>query len=68
MLEKKTVAALMSKELGVELSDDLVVMLPDDGCPGHMGMPHWDVYAARAGEFTMLAYVYDDGSIHIHTI
>ena len=59
MLEKKTVAALMSKELGVELSDDLVVMLPDDG---------WDVYAARAGEFTMLAYVYDDGSIHIRTV
>ncbi len=67
-MEKKTIAALFSKELGFEISDELVTMLPDDGTPGHMGSGHWDVYAARAGEFVMLAYVYDDGSIHIHTV
>jgi hypothetical protein len=67
-MEKKTVAALMSKELGVEVDENLVVMLPDDGCPGHMGSTHWNVYAARAGEFTMLAYVYADGSINIRIV
>ena len=63
-----TIAMLMSKELGFEITVEQVAKLPDDGCPGHMNLGHWDVFAARAGEFVMLAYAYDDGSVSIHIV
>lgn len=62
------VARQMSKQTGLEIKQELVAKLPDDGCPGHMGLPRWDVYAARAGEFTVLAYVYEDGEIRINIV
>lgn len=61
----KEIAEIMSKELGAEVSPEAVVMLPEDGCPGHMGLEHWNVYAARCGEFTILLYEYDDGLIYV---
>lgn len=61
MLNVKEVAAKMSEETGLEIKEEHVALLPDDGTPGHMGLGHWNVYAARAGEFTVLAYVYDSG-------
>ena len=67
-MEKIEIAKVMSKELGAEIKEELVIKLPDDGCPGHLTLPHWDVYAARAGEFTVIAYVYDDGDINVRII
>ncbi|MCR5185791.1 MAG: hypothetical protein K6D97_01565 [Clostridia bacterium] len=46
----------MSEEVGFEIDEKLVTKLPDDGTPDHMGSGHWDVFAARAGEFVVLAY------------
>ena len=68
-MEKSKIAEAMSNGLGVsEIKEELIIKLPDDGCPGHLGLPHRDVYAARAGEFTILAYVYDDGNISVHIV
>lgn len=60
---KSVVAQQMLQQCGVKISTDLIVQLPDDGCPGHMGLPRWDVFAARCGEFVCVAYVYADGRI-----
>lgn len=62
------IAKAMTEKLGIEVKEELITKLPDDGCPGHMGLPHWDVYAARAGEFTLLAYAYDNGDISVHIV
>ena len=67
-MEKIEIAKAMGEKLGVEVKEELVIKLPDDGCPGHLNSPHWDVYAARAGEFTILAYVYDDGNVNVHVV
>lgn len=61
MLNVKEVAAKMSEETGLEIKEEHVALLPDDGTPGHMDLGHWDVYGARAGEFTVLLYDYDSG-------
>jgi hypothetical protein len=61
MLDVKEVARMMSKEVGIEVKEEHVAKLPDDGTPGHMDLGHWDVYGARAGEFTVLLYDYDSG-------
>lgn len=61
----RKIAQLMSEKVGFEIKDELIVKLPDDGCTGHLGSPYWAVYAARAGEFTILAYVYAGGDITI---
>ena len=61
MLDVKEVARMMSKEVGIEVKEEHVALLPDDGTPGHMGLGHWNVFAARAGEFTVLLYDYDSG-------
>ena len=62
MLEKKQIAMRMNAALGLmddgPIKEENVALIPSDGCPGHMGSGPWDVYAARAGEFTILAYVY----------
>ena len=65
---KSKIAKKMSEELGIDVNEDLVVKLPDDGCPGHMGVPHWDVYAARCGEFTLIANVYSNGDIMVSIV
>lgn len=64
----KEIAQAMAQELGTEIKEDLIIKLPDDGCPGHLGCSHWDVYAARAGEFTLLAYAYANGRISVHIV
>lgn len=62
----KRIAAAMGEMLGTTpINEELIVKVPDDGCPGHLGVTHWDVYAARAGEFTLLAYAYDNGDITV---
>jgi len=68
MLDVKEVARMMSKEVGIEVKEEHVAKLPDDGTPGHMGLGHWDVYAARAGEFTVLLYAYDSGKASVTVI
>lgn len=65
---KQEIAKAMAEKLGVEVQENLIVKLPDDGCPGHMGSPRWDVYAARAGEFTLLAYAYANGDVCVHIV
>ena len=62
------IAKAMTEKLGIKVNEELIVKLPDDGCPGHLGSSHWDVYAVRAGEFTLLAYVYADGDISVHIV
>ena len=64
----KEIAEIMSRELGAEVKPEVVVKLPDDGCPGHMGINHWDVFAARAGEFTILLYKYEDNTYGVYYI
>ena len=61
MLDERNAAQLMTEEAGIEVNPDYVTKLPDDGTPGHMGSGHWDVYAARCGEFTVLLYYFEDG-------
>lgn len=68
MLNKSEIAEIMSKKTGIEIKEDLVVLLPDDGTPGHMGSGHWNVYAARAGEFTVLAYAFDTGEVSVRIV
>ncbi len=65
MMNEKEVARRMSEEVGFEIDEKLVTKLPDDGTPDHMGSGHWDVFAARAGEFVVLAYAYDSGEFSI---
>ena len=62
------IAKAMTEKLGTEIKEELIVKLPDDGCPGHLASSHWDVYAVRAGEFTLFAYVYADGDISVHIV
>ena len=68
MEKKEIIAELMSEKLGAKISPNLVVKLPDDGCPGHMGVKHWEVFAARCGEFTVFMYEYDNGMIFVNII
>lgn len=65
---EKRIAKIMTEKLGAEVNPDAVVKLPDDGCPGHMGAKHWDVFAARCGEFTILLYEYDNGIVYINIV
>ena len=58
MIER--VAMAMSKELGADVKTEQITKLPSDGTEGHMGCGTWDVYAARSGEFVLVAYVYKD--------
>ncbi len=68
-MDKTAVASLMSKELGVDISPELVVELPSDGCPGHMGSGPWVTYAARCGEFVALVNYYEStGEIMVHIV
>ncbi len=60
MLNNREVARLMSEEVGITVNPEVVTKLIDDGTPGHMGSGHWDVYAARCGEFTIFMYFYDE--------
>lgn len=62
------IAEMMSEKIGEKVNPDVVVKLPDDGCPGHMGINHWEVYAARCGETTILLYEYDNGMIFINIV
>ena len=52
----KEVAYNMSTSLGVEVKEEMIVKLPTENC-SHMGLK-WEVYAARCGEFTVIAYDY----------
>lgn len=67
-MEKRIIAYAMTEKTGFAIREELIIELPDDGCPGHMGLPHWKVYAARAGEFTIIAYAYADGNITVHVM
>lgn len=59
-MEKKYVAEVMNRNFGAEVvKPKNVVEVPSDGCEGHMGSGPWQVYAARAGEFTILLYYYE---------
>ena len=68
MLDERKVAELMQEEAGLEIESELVVKLPSDGTPGHMGSGAWDVYAARCGEFTVLLYYYHQSQSYSVTI
>ena len=65
MWNKKRVAEVMYNKTGLVIKKDLVTKVKDDGCPGHMGSGHWDVYVARAGEFTIVMYAYDNGDYSV---
>ena len=67
-MKKDMVAKVMTKKVGTKIRPELVTRLPWDGTPGHMGVKRWDVYGARCGEFTLIAYVYDDDHINIKII
>ncbi len=57
---EERVADAMSEQFGAEVKANLVTKLPNDGTEGHLGLGTWDVYAARCGEFVLVAYVYPD--------
>lgn len=69
-MEKKYVAEVMNRNFGAEVvKPENVVEVPSDGCEGHMGSGPWQVYAARAGEFTLLLYYYKDtDEISVRTV
>ena len=54
----KEVARNMSVALGAEVKEGMIVKLPTEDC-SHMGLK-WEVYAARCGELTVIAYDYGD--------
>ena len=59
-MEKQCVAEVMNKSFGSEVvKPENIGEVPNDGCEGHMGSGPWQVYAARAGEFTILLYYYE---------
>lgn len=58
-MDKTAVASLMSKQLDADISPELVVELPSDGCPSHMGSGPWVTYAARCGEFVVVVKYYE---------
>lgn len=64
-MDVKKAAKAMSKKLGATINPKHVVKLPNDGCDGHLGMPSWEVYAARAGEFVVILYQFKDGTVNV---
>lgn len=69
-LKLATIVQLMNEKavqqgLTQEVTPEQVVKLPDNGCKGFMGIPHWDVYAARVQEYVCLVYVYADGRVNV---
>ena len=68
MTTKECIKKLVFEQWRLTISEDHICKFPDDDCPGHMGLGHWDVYGARCGEFTVLVYVYDNGEIRLHMV
>lgn len=68
-MEKKAIATLMNEKMGADcVKEENVVEVPSDGCEGHMGSGPWKVYAARAGEFTILVYDFKDGQTTVTVV
>lgn len=68
-MEKKNIAKEMNERLGYDgVTEERVIEVPSDGCEGHMGSGPWKVYAARAGEFTVLLYEYQSGKISVAVV
>lgn len=63
---EKDIAEEISTAYGVEIDPEKVVEIPSDGCQGHMLSGPWRVFAARMGEFTILAHVFksDDDDVN----
>ena len=64
-MAKEKVKTAMEEFSKMEIPEELIILFPDDGYPGHSGTPHWDVYGARMGKFTIIAHAYDDGTITV---
>ena len=65
---KSEIAYRMSQSLGVVIDPENVIEVPHDGCPGHLVAKNWKVFAARCGEFTLVAYDFGDNNIDIKVI
>ncbi len=56
------------KGITTQIQSKDVVELPNNSTKGFMGIPHWEVYAARVEEYVCLLYWYPDGraNVYIH--
>ena len=61
-LDKQQIAAAMCKHINITVNPELVVEVPSDGTTSHMGVGPWKVWAARTGEFTLIAHDTGDGN------
>ena len=70
-MKMQTIVQLMNKKAAEEgvheaILPEHVVKLPNNSQKGFMGIPHWDVYAARVEEYVCLLYLYKDGRVNIY--